>query len=60
MKAERIHNYGGPEVLRFEDAPHPTPGSGELLIRLYAASVNPPLVPDKSSRWHPLMRYDSG
>jgi NADPH:quinone reductase-like Zn-dependent oxidoreductase len=40
MKAVRIHNYGGPEVLHFEDAPRPTPGSGELLIRVYAASVN--------------------
>ena len=41
MKAVRVHNYGGPEVLRFEDAPRPTPGSDELLIRVYAASVNP-------------------
>jgi NADPH:quinone reductase-like Zn-dependent oxidoreductase len=41
MKAVRVHNYGGPEVLRFEDAPRPTPGSGELLIRVYAVSVNP-------------------
>ncbi|HXX28393.1 MAG TPA: NADP-dependent oxidoreductase [Terriglobales bacterium] len=41
MKAVRIHNYGGPEVLRFEDAPRPTPGSGELLIRVHAAAVNP-------------------
>jgi NADPH:quinone reductase-like Zn-dependent oxidoreductase len=40
MKAIRIHNYGGPEVLRFEDAPRPTPDSGELLIRVHAASVN--------------------
>jgi NADPH:quinone reductase-like Zn-dependent oxidoreductase len=41
MKAVRIHNYGGPEVLHFEDAPRPTPGSGELLIRVHAASVMP-------------------
>jgi NADPH:quinone reductase-like Zn-dependent oxidoreductase len=40
MKAVRIHNYGGPEVLRFEDAPRPTPDSGELLIKVHAASVN--------------------
>jgi NADPH:quinone reductase-like Zn-dependent oxidoreductase len=41
MKAIRIHNYGGPEVLRYEDAPRPTPGPGELLIKVEAASVNP-------------------
>src|SRR5882762_749563 len=41
MKAVRVHNYGGPEVLQFEDSPRPTPGSGELLIRVHAASVNP-------------------
>ena len=41
MKAIRIHNYGGPEVLRYEDAPRPTPGPGELLIKVHAASVNP-------------------
>jgi NADPH:quinone reductase-like Zn-dependent oxidoreductase len=40
MKAVRVHNYGGPEVLRFEDAPRPTPGSGEVLIKVHAASVN--------------------
>ena len=31
MKAVRVHNCGGPEVLRFEDAPRPTPDSGEWL-----------------------------
>src|SRR5437667_5177944 len=40
MKAVQVHNYGGPEVLHFEDAPRPTPGSGELLIKVHAASVN--------------------
>jgi NADPH:quinone reductase-like Zn-dependent oxidoreductase len=33
MKAVRMHNYGGPEVLRFEDAPRPTPGAGEFPSR---------------------------
>ena len=41
MKAVRVHSYGGPEVLRFEDAPCPAPGSGELLVKVHAASVNP-------------------
>ena len=34
MKAVRIHQYGGPEVLIFEDAPRPEPDSAEVLIRV--------------------------
>ncbi len=41
MKAVRIHEYGGPEVLRYEDAPVPAPGPGEVLVRVRAAGVNP-------------------
>lgn len=41
MKAVRMHSYGGPEVLVYEDTPRPTPGPGEVLIRVYAAGVNP-------------------
>jgi zinc-binding alcohol dehydrogenase/oxidoreductase len=40
MKAVRIHEDGGPEVLRYEDAPDPSPGPGEVLLRLRAASLN--------------------
>ncbi|MGH3034901.1 MAG: zinc-binding dehydrogenase, partial [Gaiellaceae bacterium] len=40
MKAVRIHEDGGPEVLRYEDAPDPSPASGEVLIELRAASLN--------------------
>jgi zinc-binding alcohol dehydrogenase/oxidoreductase len=40
MKAIRIHEDGGPEVLRYEDAPDPSPGAGEVLIELRAASLN--------------------
>lgn len=40
MKAVRIHEDGGPEVLRYEDAPDPEPGPGEVLIHLRAASLN--------------------
>ena len=40
MKAVRIHEDGGPEVLRYEDAPDPAPGPGEVLIGLRAASLN--------------------
>lgn len=41
MKAVRIHNYGGLEVLKYEDAPRPQPEQGEILIRVHATSVNP-------------------
>jgi NADPH:quinone reductase-like Zn-dependent oxidoreductase len=41
MKAIRIHRYGGPEVLQYEDAPRPQPQTGEVLIRVHAAGVNP-------------------
>ena len=41
MKAVRIHEYGGPEVLKYEDAPRPKPAAGEVLIRVHAAGVNP-------------------
>jgi len=41
MKAIVVHEYGGPEVLRFEDYPDPVPGPGEVLVRVAAASVNP-------------------
>jgi NADPH:quinone reductase-like Zn-dependent oxidoreductase len=40
MKAIRIHEDGGPEVLRYEDAPDPQPGADDVLIRLRAASLN--------------------
>ena len=41
MKAIRVHKYGGPEVLKFEEAPRPQPGPGEVLVRVRAAGVNP-------------------
>ena len=41
MKAIRIHKYGGPDVLQYEDAPRPKPQADEVLIRLHAAGVNP-------------------
>jgi NADPH:quinone reductase-like Zn-dependent oxidoreductase len=40
VKAIRIHADGGPEVLRYEDAPDPSPGNGEVLVRLRAAALN--------------------
>ena len=40
MKAVRIHEDGGPDVLRYEDVPDPEPAAGEALVRLAAASLN--------------------
>ena len=41
MKAVVVHQYGGPEVLKFEEYPDPVPGPGEVLVRIAATSVNP-------------------
>ena len=41
MKAVVVYQYGGPEVLKFEDYPDPVPGPGEVLVRVAATSVNP-------------------
>ncbi len=40
MHAVRLHAAGGPEVLRYEEAPTPMPGAGEVLVRLRAIGVN--------------------
>ncbi|MBS7456857.1 NADP-dependent oxidoreductase [Coralloluteibacterium stylophorae] len=42
MKAVRMHRFGGPEVLVYEDAPRPAPGPGEVLVRVRAIGINPP------------------
>jgi hypothetical protein len=41
MKASVIHQYGGPEVLKYEDYPDPTVGAGQVLVRVAATSINP-------------------
>jgi NADPH:quinone reductase-like Zn-dependent oxidoreductase len=42
MRAIRLHEFGAPEVLRYEEAPIPEPGPGEVLVRVHAAGLNPP------------------
>ena len=42
MKAVQLHEYGGPEVLQYEDAPRPELKAGEVLVRVHAAGINPP------------------
>jgi NADPH:quinone reductase-like Zn-dependent oxidoreductase len=41
MKAIVAHEYGGPEVLKYEDAPRPEPKDDQILVRVMAAGVNP-------------------
>jgi NADPH2:quinone reductase len=41
MKAIRVHEFGGPEVLKLEDVADPQPGAGQAVVRVRAAGVNP-------------------
>ena len=40
MKAVRFHEHGGPEVLRYEDAPDPAPAPGRVIVRVRACALN--------------------
>ena len=40
MKAVRVHQNGGPEVLRYEEIPVPEPGAGEALVKIEAIGLN--------------------
>ena len=57
MKALVIHEYGGPEVLRYEDYPDPVLQPGEVLVRVAAAGVNPVDILERSGEakaWRPV------
>jgi NADPH:quinone reductase-like Zn-dependent oxidoreductase len=41
MQAVRIHRFGGPEVMAIEEIDRPTPAADEVVIKVFAASVNP-------------------
>ena len=41
MNAIRVHEFGGPEVLRLEEVPTPKPGRGEVVVRMHAVGINP-------------------
>jgi NADPH:quinone reductase-like Zn-dependent oxidoreductase len=57
MKAVRVHEYGGPEVLKYEDAPRPQAGPGEVLIRVHASSVNPVDWKVRAGYLQQMMKY---
>jgi NADPH:quinone reductase-like Zn-dependent oxidoreductase len=57
MKASVIHEYGGPEVLKYEDYPDPILRPGEVLVRVAAAGVNPIDTLERSGQtkeWRPV------
>lgn len=41
MKAIRVHEFGGPDVLELEEVPDPSPGAGQVVVRVHAIGVNP-------------------
>src|SRR5262245_7126660 len=41
MRAIRVHEFGGPEVMKLETVPDPSAGAGQVVVRLHAAGVNP-------------------
>jgi NADPH:quinone reductase-like Zn-dependent oxidoreductase len=54
MKAMRAHQFGGPEVLRLEDAPDPQVQPGQVQIRVRAAGINPADLVRLSGRLQPI------
>ena len=51
MKAVRIHEHGGPEVLVYEEVPMPEPGPTQILVKIAAATVNPVDVSVREDRF---------
>jgi NADPH:quinone reductase-like Zn-dependent oxidoreductase len=41
MMAWRVHEFGPPEAMQFEEVPRPIPGPGEVLVKIHAAGVGP-------------------
>jgi NADPH:quinone reductase-like Zn-dependent oxidoreductase len=54
MKAVRVHRFGPPEVLTYEEVPRPEPGPGQVLIRVASASVNYADVMRRSNAPYPF------
>ena len=61
MKAARIHSFGSPDVVVVEDVPVPSPGPGEVLVRVMAAGVAPwdAIIREGKGKVSPLPRSPS-
>lgn len=57
MKAVEYHRYGSPSVLELRDVPRPSPGRGELLVRVRAAALNPKDVLLRSGKFRLLTGF---
>ncbi|HXC06145.1 MAG TPA: NADP-dependent oxidoreductase [Bacteroidia bacterium] len=57
MRAFVIKRYGGPEALELTDVPKPSPGPGEVLIRVYAAGLNPVDFKMRAGKLRAIKRY---
>jgi NADPH2:quinone reductase len=61
LKAIRVHAYGGPDALRYDDAPTPAPAAGEALVKIAAAGVNFIDVQHREGRYKgPTMPFTLG
>src|ERR1700722_8075585 len=53
MKSIRVHSFGGPEVLKLEELPDPTPAAGQVVVRAEAIGVNPVDTYIRSGKYGP-------
>ena len=60
MKAVRIYQFGGPEVLRYEEVPTPIPAPGEVLVKIGAAGLNYSDVYQRTGRYPIKLPYTMG
>ena len=60
MKAVCIHQFGGPEVLQYEEVPTPTPGPGQVLVKLAAAGLNYIDVHQRTGHYPNKLPYTMG
>ncbi len=56
MKAIRVHEFGPPEVMRLEEVPELTPGTGQVVVKVYAVGVNPVDTYIRSGSYRPDLK----